>query len=522
MKDDPTTYDQVPYTINAYPMTHPSHVAVVARLFGVDAADPTNARILEIGCGHGGNILPMAEQLPNSEFVAIDLSETHVTNAKVMAEAANLTNVEIIQKDIATIDKTLGEFDYIIAHGVYSWVPAEVQSSILRICSENLKPNGVAFVSYNTYPGWRLKESVRDMLLIHTEKYEKPEDILRNAKSLLRFLEEAAKKQDTPYSKFIQPELANLQKVDPNYFFHDTLEENNHPIYFKEFYQRLIDADLAYLGDSTIRTMLTSDLDAEIRKTLENATKDIITREQYLDFLRNRTFRQSLICHNDTKIDRNVKPEPFKEFSYRSNFASDSSIDLTDGVDAAFSIKTELRINVKQSLEKAVLHELQKAAPKSLTYSEIIDRSKHSLKGIIDDSTFEKYEASLFASLFRLYQTGGLDIQAHAPEIVDYISDKPKVSHLARVQAKLGLALISRYHGNCKLDHFQNQIIAFVDGEHTVQEIVNELLEATTSDQLTLKQNGKPVEDPEQLKTIYSAKTTQLLNILAANALLIG
>jgi len=172
-------------------------MAMIARLFGVEAADPNQSKILEIGCGHGGNVLPMAEQLPGSNFTAVDLSETQINNAKTIAKAAELENIELLHKDLSTIDKDFGEFDYIIAHGVYSWVPDEVKAHLLRICGENLTPNGVAFVSYNTYPGWRVKESIRDMLLIHTERFEEPNDIIKNAKGLLKFLEEAAKKQDT-------------------------------------------------------------------------------------------------------------------------------------------------------------------------------------------------------------------------------------------------------------------------------------------------------------------------------------
>jgi len=522
MKDDSTSYDQVPYTINAYAMTHPCHLAMVARLFGVEATDPSRARVLEIGCGHGGNILPMAEQLPESNFVAIDLSETQINNARTMAEAAKLDNIELIQKDLTTIDKDFGEFDYIIVHGVYSWVPDEVKTHLLRICGENLTPNGVAFVSYNTYPGWRVKESIRDMLLIHTERFEDPNDIIKNAKGLLKFLEEAAKKQNTPYSKLIQNELEFLQNADPHYLFHDTLELNNNPVYFRDFHKRAVEKGLTYLGDSTVRTMLANDIDPEIRATLEKATGDIVTREQYLDFLRNRTFRQSLLCKQGVSINRTIQPESMKAFRYRSLFASQGDTDLRDGMNTEYASASGLKINVKQALEKAVLHELQKATPKFLSYEELVNRAKHSLDGVIDDDRFNALEKALYASLFNLCNTGGVTALAHCPDIVDHISEKPLVSKLGRIQAELGLSITNRYHGNCKLEAFQNQIVTFLNGENSPEEVINTLLSSTSPDKLQVKQDGKVIDDPEQLRAIYTAKVNQVLSLLAANALLIG
>jgi len=522
MKDHPTSYDQVPYTVSAYAMTHPSHMAMIARLFGVEAADPNQSKILEIGCGHGGNVLPMAEQLPGSNFTAVDLSETQINNAKTIAKAAELENIELLHKDLSTIDKDFGEFDYIIAHGVYSWVPDEVKAHLLRICGENLTPNGVAFVSYNTYPGWRVKESIRDMLLIHTERFEEPNDIIKNAKGLLKFLEEAAKKQDTPYSRLIQKELEYLQNADPHYLFHDTLEVNNHPVYFRDFHKRAVEKGLTYLGDSAVHTMLANDIDPGIRATLEKATNDIITREQYLDFLRNRPFRQSLLCRQGLSIDRTVKPDQMKSFHYRSLFATQGEVDLRDGVNTEFTTTNGLKINVKQAVEKAALYELQKANPKFLSYEDLVNRTKHSLDGLIEEDRFNALEKALYASLFNLCNTGGVTALAHYPDVVDYVSEKPLVSKLSRVQAELGLSITNRYHGNCKLESFQNQIVTFLNGENSPEDVINTLMSSTSPDKLQVKQDGKVIDDPEQLRAIYTAKVNQVLSLLAANALLIG
>jgi SAM-dependent methyltransferase len=147
-----TSYDKVPYFSQAYAQSHPDRLAAMAKLFGMTPAPLGECRVLELGCASGGNLIPMAVHLPGSSFVGFDLSVRQIADGKAIVEQLQLRNIELRQMDILAVDQTIGKFDYIIAHGVYSWVPAEVQDKLLAICGENLTPNGVAYVSYNTYP----------------------------------------------------------------------------------------------------------------------------------------------------------------------------------------------------------------------------------------------------------------------------------------------------------------------------------------------------------------------------------
>ena len=144
--------------------THPDRLATVARLFGLAAAAPGACRVLELGCGDGGNLIPMALQLPRSEFTGIDLAGDAIHEGHVVVSALGLQNITLRQLDLMEAGPDLGEFDYIIAHGLYSWVPSEVRERLLRICRVNLAPSGVAYVSYNTYPGFHRREMFREMM----------------------------------------------------------------------------------------------------------------------------------------------------------------------------------------------------------------------------------------------------------------------------------------------------------------------------------------------------------------------
>ena len=127
-----------------------------AKIYGLDPVAPNKARVLELGASCGGNIIPQAMYYPTATFTGIDLSGVQVEHGKEIIESIGLTNVTLLEKNIMDVDKSFGTFDYIIVHGIWSWVPDMVKDKILDICSENLSSRGIAYVSlqYCT-PGWK-------------------------------------------------------------------------------------------------------------------------------------------------------------------------------------------------------------------------------------------------------------------------------------------------------------------------------------------------------------------------------
>ena len=150
-------YDAVPYASHPFPQSAPENLEAIAHLFGLAACPPAQARVLELGCASGGNLIPLAARYPQLQAVGIDLSTVQVQQGQQDIARAGLGNVTLQNMNLEEVDASLGQFDYIICHGVYSWVPPAVQTAILRIASENLAPDGVAYISYNTYPGWKAR-----------------------------------------------------------------------------------------------------------------------------------------------------------------------------------------------------------------------------------------------------------------------------------------------------------------------------------------------------------------------------
>lgn len=158
-------YDEVPYGTEANSEAHPRSMGTLARLFGIDAPIASTARVLEIGCGDGEHLVTAASYLPEARFVGFDLSSAAIARGTEAAAASDVANVGLLHRDLTVVAKTpLGTFDYVLAHGVYSWVPAALRPDVLRVMRDALAPNGVAFLSVNALPGWELRRTLRAIM----------------------------------------------------------------------------------------------------------------------------------------------------------------------------------------------------------------------------------------------------------------------------------------------------------------------------------------------------------------------
>ena len=178
------SYDVTPYAGNPYYHTHPSVLSAYGVLYGLSPATPGYSRVLELGCGDGSNIMPMAYEFPESEFLGIDLSPVQIGIGQKGVDALGLKNIQLKTLSIRNMSAADGRFDYIIAHGVYSWVPEAVRKKILSICRENLSDQGIAYISYNVLPGWQFNQSIRDMILYRTRYIKDPKQRVEAALDL--------------------------------------------------------------------------------------------------------------------------------------------------------------------------------------------------------------------------------------------------------------------------------------------------------------------------------------------------
>lgn len=300
-------YENIPYDSRPQPQTHPKNLATLAYLHGLDTAPATQCRVLELGCNDGTNLRAMAADLPGSTFVGVDL----------IAPALKENNIELRPMSITDVDASLGKFDFIICHGVYSWVPHDVQEKILAICRANLTPDGIAYVSYNTYPGWHFREMLRDLVRVHARGG--PEESLQRSLDLVRFLIDVNHGSQHPYVGYLQNARGLLENaVSPGYFVHEYLESINEPLLFRDFAARAEQHGLQYVREADATSPDVDFFHPNLAAKLRSYSTRRIEIEQYMDFMIDRTFRRSLLTHEESAVSQSIELPSIRALKVRT------------------------------------------------------------------------------------------------------------------------------------------------------------------------------------------------------------
>lgn len=305
------SYDAIPYEGTAVEASHPRRLAAIGRLFGLEPPPVATARILEFGSAIGENLNAIAAGLPAADCLGIDNAPRQVEFARSVAARLGLANVRFETRDILEDASDLGTFDYVIAHGVYSWVEAPVRDRLLHLCRELLVPNGIAFVSYNCYPGWYLRQPLRELMVFATRNLDAAAGpLVAHARAMAEIvvrtsLDLEARLPGGPlYARVLARELEFIADRPDDYIAHEHLEPTNVPVFFSQFVAQAAGAGLQYLGDAWPLRMAIPDLASDVAREFETLAPGHIEREQLLDFVHGRTFRESLLCPAGEPIDR--------------------------------------------------------------------------------------------------------------------------------------------------------------------------------------------------------------------------
>lgn len=479
-------YDEVPYESVAYPQTHPDRLATVATLFGLNPPSVERCRVLELGCASGGNLLPMAQSLPGSRFVGIDLSREQIAAGQRALDTLGYRNVELRAMSIIDIDAALGEFDYIVCHGVFSWVPREVQEKILALCARQLSPQGVAYISYNTYPGWHMRAMTREMMRFHAAGFETAEKRVEQSRALLDFLAGAVTRKDGPYGLLLKQELDLLRKTGDAYLLHEHLEEVNEPLYFHQFARRAGEHGLRYLGESEVSAMAAHSFPAEVQETLRQLSPGIIEAEQYLDFLRHRMFRQTLLVHGGVKIQHAVPPERVEAFCLAAEIRSTvaPAADAEDPTEE-FRGPADLSLKTRDPLLRAALHILGERWPGAVPFDELRAAARARVGGAADPAR-DTHE--LGTRLLPTYTASRfLELHVHPGPFTLRPGDRPVASPYARWGARIGSRVTNLRHVNISLSQPERDLLQLLDGTRDRDELearITPPADATASDTL--------------------------------------
>lgn len=500
-----TTYDLIPYPSYSFPQTHPDRLAVLAQLLGLQPPPVENCRVLELGCAAGSNLIPMAEELPNSRFVGIDLSQTHIDEGNKTIAELGLTNIQLHRQSILDFELGAEKFDYILCHGVYSWVPPNVQERILAICRHCLQPDGVAYISYNTLPGWHMRGMIRDMMLYHGRRFADLRQQIAQARGLLDFLVSSVNTEQNPYGKYLRSELELLRQSSDSYLFHDFLEDHNRPLFFHQFIERAAAHQLRYLAEAELFTMDLQNFPAQVGQILQQVCNDMIQLEQYMDFLRNRTFRQTLLCHAHRTPNYRLEPSILASFFFASSLRPVSSRpDLRSSLREDFRNLSGANAYSTFPIIKAALVTLGEAWPRFLSLDELCSQARARIDGraMTSAATRAADLQQIAEGLLKFYKIAGdlVAFRLRPLRITTQPGPRPLARPLARWQAQAGQSATNLRHEFIDLEEFGRQVLLRLDGEHTRQDLVRELVGLIEAGRLTVRQDGKQVTDPQQIE----------------------
>ena len=451
---EPNPYDQLAYVGRAYPETHPDRLATIGVLYGLHPAPVRRCRVLEIGCGDAANLLPMAYTLPESEFLGIDLAAKPIAQGQQQAEALGLSNLQLEAMDILDFPADAGEFDYIVAHGVYSWTPPAVRDAVLGICERHLSPHGVAFVSFNAQPGYHFRGLEREMMLYHIARVGGGTEAeqARQALSVLRFVSDA-QQEDNPYKQVLADALANTgQRVRTPagvaWFHHDVLAPVNQPFYLHEFMRAAGSHALQFLSEANFRLVRSGNYPPEVAAALQQLGDDPVAQEQYIDFIACASFRRVLLCRAGATLDRSLEPARTAAL-YVSGDLRPREASAPDGGNPHAPETFQAHngeITLNHPLAKAAARLLGQAWPHGYPFAELLATARTASGA--DTGT----AAELGELLITLYGGGMVELSTRAPDSTLTAGEHPEASTLARQQIRRSPVITTLRHKNGALE----------------------------------------------------------------------
>ena len=472
------SYDDIPYDGGIVVGSHPEHLATIGRLFGMAPAPVQHCRVLEIGCATGANLLPMAYSLPHAEFTGIDPSRRQIELGMKMLAEYGVSNVELVVADIRDALAWQREFDYIVCHGVLTWVAPEVQDAILAACRRLLAPNGIAYLSYNALPGFHMRAAIGEMLRYHARNFQDPGERIDQGRAILNFLVTASGSASggdetlNVYNSMLQREKAILDGAPRSYLMHEHLVDDSSALYLHEFVDFAKSHALQYIGDAAFATMLVRDLPDDVAEEINRIAPDQVSLEQYRDFVVNRMFRKSLVCRDDVTLERHISTDVIASLLFRGR--------LVRNRDGQWQINKfgGAVVAVTDAGVTALLDVLEEAAPATLDFSELARRV-----GDRDASAAEQLPAILLS----LYSLDGVDFRTWAPTVAATVSVKPEAFLPARKSARAGMSSVPvPYHNTIALDAFVCRMLPLVDGSRDHAELTTAMEAMAASGALTV------------------------------------
>lgn len=503
------SYDTTPYESFPFPQSAPEHLQSIAKLFGLSAPSPTRARVLELGCAAGGNLIPVARRFPHAQLLGVDLSTVQIESGRAVIRDSQLKSIELRVGSIAEIDASWGRFDYIICHGVYSWVPPEVQHAILKVCAQCLSDDGVAYISYNTYPGWKFREVLRDAMMLRGTTRRTPAEQLSYARGMLDFLQEKAA-PGSALKVVLDENMSHIRQGAENYLMHEFLETCNAPCYFKDFLQAAHLQGLTYLAEADISPMFASNHPPEVAEPLKRELRLQVDFEQYLDFVINRSFRQTLLVRSprQASITYQLDAARLHTLHFAGSFDRASTAGPAIDGSIAYTAWRNQSVVLHTPLAQAVAAVLDDAYPGTCSFQQLA----HAV-AVKTGQTESELLAPLTAVMEELTIKGYVRFRGEPLTCGGPLPARPACSPAVHVwslppasaNGPARMLACNPWHELCALTMVEWHLLALADGRRDHAALLVALQALVKRGDLGFVQEGERVQDPKILAKLCRA-----------------
>lgn len=494
-------YESLPYTSMPYAQTQPSRLAAIATLHGMAPPAAETASVLELGCASGGNLIPLAARFPQARFLGFDLGRKHVEEAEKSIGELGLGNIEIRQGDIAQLRLT-EKVDYIICHGVFSWTPRAVQEAVFALCRDALSASGVAFVSFNVLPGWRMRGAIRDLCLRHTAGEPAPSRRVAMVRALLNDIASLSNASE-PYGLLLRSEAQRIAHRPASYIMGEFMSAENEAFFFSEFEERARRFELSYLADADLEAAVPETLSPSFQQRLA-VYADSAQREQYIDYFTGRPFRGALL------VNASVARTPFDAARLQHLQLSGELTPTAGAGDTAPSFE-DARGRAVRSSDPAVRQALARLAganPATLSFSELVAAGD------------TQSAARVCESLGLLLRAGQLGVSSASLRVGKGDAARPRAWEVARKQAASGAPFVTNQaHAPVLVKPITAWMLARLDGATEQSLLTTNLADVLRHGELKVPEMTRANADVDGIARGY---VNRALQYLADKALLIG
>lgn len=433
--------------------------------------------MLELGCGDGGNALSIAATLPGAQVTGVDAAAAAVARGSELARTAGLDNVELRAADFESLSpEEIGSVDYVVAHGVYSWIPPAARVALLACVRRCLAPGGIAFLSYNAYPGSYLRDMARDMLRYHLRDVEDPQARLAGAQELMRTI--VAIEEPTPYARVLREHLERMLGVSDALLFHDDLAEISTPFYLHEVVEHAAGHGLRFLAEADLHESLMRDVPESAERLMATLPDDAVVREQHLDFFKNRMFRQTLLCHASVPVRRALDDRALERLAIASSARAEQR--TLEGAET-FATPEGFSMTTSEPLVRGTMEALAAAWPAAVAFPALLARA---CDAVGPDAPAELVAERLRAVLLEAHLARVVQLHGCPPPASPQVGEQPRASALARAQCAAGAPVVSSLlHTNVRLgEELDTALLPLLDGTRDRGALSAALADASDAD----------------------------------------